>query len=78
MSSVVVLWLHPASSEPEDLEQGLRLASHALTKPRKMLSNALGPLGDATQISAAGLDPESRPADVSLDGWVALAKQIAE
>ncbi len=78
MSSVVTLRTHPASSDPEDLECGLRLASHALTKPRKMLSNALRPRGDAAQIVSAGLDPESRPADVPLDGWIALAKQLAE
>ena len=78
MSSVVTLRLHPSSYDPEDLERGLRLASRALTKPRKMLGNALKPGGTASQIAAVGLDPESRPAEVSLDGWIALAKQIAE
>lgn len=78
MSSVVALRLHPAVVGAEDLQLGLRLASHALTKPRKMLGNAVRPLGDAAQIASVGLDPESRPADVPLEGWIALAKQLAE
>ena len=73
---MVALRLHPAVVGVEDLQRGLRLASHALTKPRKMLGNAVRPLGDAAQIASVGLDPESRPADVSLEGWIALAKQI--
>jgi 16S rRNA (adenine1518-N6/adenine1519-N6)-dimethyltransferase len=73
MSSVMVLRLHPAGVPADDLERGLRLAAHALTKPRKMLGNAVRPLCDADAVAAADLDPESRPAAVDLDGWIRLA-----
>lgn len=73
MSSVVELRLHPNDVPPDDLEHGLRLASHALTKPRKMLSNAVRPLCDGEAVTAAGLDPELRPAMLSLADWIRLA-----
>ena len=73
MSSVVTLRLHPTEAPPDDLEQGLRLAAHALTKPRKMLSNAVRPLCDAEAVTAAGLDPELRSAMLSLNDWIRLA-----
>jgi 16S rRNA (adenine1518-N6/adenine1519-N6)-dimethyltransferase len=73
VSSVVELRLHPAAVPADELERGWRLASHALTKPRKMLANAVRPICDADAVTAAGLDPESRPAAVDLDGWIRLA-----
>jgi 16S rRNA (adenine1518-N6/adenine1519-N6)-dimethyltransferase len=74
MSSVVVLNLRSAPIASDRLERGLRLAAHALTKPRKMISNALRPLADVAAIEGAALDPNSRPAELSLDDWVRLAE----
>ena len=58
------------------LKQALKVAAHALTKPRKMLSNALGPAVEAEHIEAAGLSPSIRPGTVNLEGWVELAKTL--
>ncbi len=76
MSAVVVLRLRPAPADPAALEAGFRLAAHALTKPRKMLGNALRPLGDRDAIAAAGLDPDLRPGKLSLKDWIRLAQAV--
>ncbi len=73
-SSVVVLDPRPARVERSLLDEALRLAAHALTRPRKMLANAVLPLCTEAQLSAAGLDPAARPGTVPLDGWVELAR----
>ena len=73
MSTVVVLDLRPSSIPSDRLDRGLQLAAHAHTKPRKMISNALRPLTDAGTIERAGLDPTSRPAELSLDDWIRIA-----
>jgi len=73
VSSVVVLDLRPSSLEKDLLERGLRLAAHALTKPRKMLANAVQPIATEAALVEAGLDPTARPGTVPLDGWIALA-----
>jgi 16S rRNA (adenine1518-N6/adenine1519-N6)-dimethyltransferase len=75
VSSVVVLDLKPPPYDREELTRALEIAAHALTKPRKMLSNALGSAFDAGRIGAAGLSPSMRPGNVTLEGWVALAKE---
>jgi 16S rRNA (adenine1518-N6/adenine1519-N6)-dimethyltransferase len=72
-SAVVVLRLHRPTMEDARLEAGLKLAAHALTKPRKKLANALRPLRDADRIAAADLDPALRPSKLSLDDWIRLA-----
>jgi len=74
MSSVVVLNLHEAPMDRARIAAGLRLAAHALTKPRKMISNALRPLAGVDDIKAAELDPTDRPAQLTLDDWVRLAE----
>jgi len=75
VSSVVVVDLRPTDLDPSAIEGGLALAAHALTKPRKMLGNAVAPLRDATAIQRAGLDPSQRPGTVELEGWIRLAGQ---
>jgi 16S rRNA (adenine1518-N6/adenine1519-N6)-dimethyltransferase len=77
VSSVAVIDLGPPSFGEHELGAGLRLASHALTRPRKMLTNALAPLCGEREIVAAGLDPRARPGTVSLDEWVELGRSIA-
>jgi 16S rRNA (adenine1518-N6/adenine1519-N6)-dimethyltransferase len=72
VSSVVVLDLRPSPFGEKLLNGAFRLAAHALTKPRKKLSNAVQPLCDEEWLRAAGLDPGTRPGTVSLEGWAAL------
>jgi len=75
VSSVVVLDLKPCDHDPEGLDQALKLASKALTLPRKMLSNALPGKIENSTIEAAGLEPTQRPGTVPLDGWMRLAER---
>jgi 16S rRNA (adenine1518-N6/adenine1519-N6)-dimethyltransferase len=75
VSSVVVLDLKPSSHDPEILGRALKLASKALTLPRKMLSNALPKEIENRTIEAAGLEPAQRPGTVPLEGWVRLAER---
>ncbi len=75
VSSVVVLDLKPSNYDPEILDRALKLASQALTLPRKMLSNALGRKIENSIVEAAGLEPTQRPGTVPLDGWMRLAER---
>jgi 16S rRNA (adenine1518-N6/adenine1519-N6)-dimethyltransferase len=75
-STVMVLDLHPPQIAAPALRGALSLAAHALTRPRKMLANAIRPLASADQLRAAGLDPAARPGTVSLEGWSALARAV--
>ncbi len=76
-SSVVVLDLRPSPHPGEVLARALSLAAHALTRPRKMMVNAVAPRADAARLVAAGVDPSARPGTLALDDWVRLAKAIA-
>lgn len=75
VSSVVVVDLRRPEWSSAEIEAGLALAAHALTKPRKMLANAAAPLRGADAIRQAGLDPSQRPGTVALEGWIRLAEQ---
>jgi 16S rRNA (adenine1518-N6/adenine1519-N6)-dimethyltransferase len=75
VSSVVVLDLKPCDHDPKILDQALKLASKALTLPRKMLSNALPKEIENSMVEAAGLEPSQRPGTVPLDGWIRLAER---
>lgn len=53
----------------------------AFAQRRKTLRNTLGPLGNSVSqveqsIHDAGIDPSARPETVSLDGWVAITRQL--
>ena len=74
MSSVLVVDPRPPAFDPGSIGEGLALASMALTKPRKMLSNALGPDFDDAAIRGADLDPRQRPGTVPLEAWIRLAE----
>jgi 16S rRNA (adenine1518-N6/adenine1519-N6)-dimethyltransferase len=76
VSSVLAIDLRPSPFDGPDLQRGLGLAARALTKPRKMLSNAVGGEVDAGKIEMAGLDPSQRPGTVPLEGWLRLSRQI--
>jgi len=75
-SSIVVIDLREPETEGPELARGLRLASHALTKPRKTLANALNPLCETAHIDAAGLDPTARPGTIPLEAWLELARVV--
>jgi 16S rRNA (adenine1518-N6/adenine1519-N6)-dimethyltransferase len=75
VSTVLAIDLHPPLDDPETVRDALAVAGRALTKPRKMLSNALAPAFPAAAIEAAGLDPSQRPGTVDLKGWIRLAAQ---
>lgn len=74
-SAVVVLDLRPATVPEPLLARALSVAASALTRPRKMLANAL-PEGTAPFLEAAGIDSARRPGTLSLDEWVRLAERV--
>lgn len=71
-SAVVVLDLRPPPADQDAIRLALELAGRALTRPRKMLPNALGKGVTAETIEAAGLDPKMRPGELSLEDWLRL------
>ena len=74
VSTVLVIELKKPDHDPQILGRAFELASLALTRPRKMLSNALPPECGAATIERAGLDPSARPGTIDLRGWIELAK----
>jgi 16S rRNA (adenine1518-N6/adenine1519-N6)-dimethyltransferase len=77
-SAVVVLEPKPPAISRVRLERALAIASGALTRPRKMLRNALGPGCSESLIESANLDPSARPGTIPLDGWLQLATALDE
>lgn len=75
MSTVLVLDLKAPPYEPEILDRALALASQALTKPRKMLSNALSTAITSETLEAAGIEPTARPGTLPLEAWIRLAER---
>ena len=75
-SAVVVLELRPPSAAEDEIENALAVAGRALTRPRKMLPNALGKSVTAEHIEAAGLDPTTRPGQLTLEDWLRLATEL--
>ncbi|MEX1309348.1 MAG: 16S rRNA (adenine(1518)-N(6)/adenine(1519)-N(6))-dimethyltransferase RsmA [Candidatus Sulfomarinibacteraceae bacterium] len=71
-SAVIVLRPRPPAEDPTRIANALALAARALTRPRKMLSNAAGKALNAGRIEAAGLDPTIRPGELALDDWLRL------
>jgi len=77
-SAVLVVTLRPAQADPGDIEVALEIASAALTRPRKMLPNALGSLGGGSEVERAGIDPRIRPGQLALEDWLRLARVLTE
>lgn len=77
-SAVVVVDLRPPPADPDDIERALRIAGHALTLPRKKLSNALGGRIDRSTFEKAGVDPNARPGTIPLDDWLRLSESLAD
>ena len=78
VSSVLQLDLRRPEHTPDELSAAFSLAAGALTRPRKVLTNALARGVEVDRIEAAGLDPSARPGTVPLEGWVRLAAVLQE
>lgn len=77
-SAVLVITPRPPPADPKDIAAALEIASAALTRPRKMLPNALGSLADGHQVEQAGIDSRARPGQLTLDDWLRLARVLSE
>jgi 16S rRNA (adenine1518-N6/adenine1519-N6)-dimethyltransferase len=75
-SAVLIVEPRPPSAPADAIEQALVLAGRALTRPRKMLANAVGRAATPDLIEAAGLDPKIRPGHLSLADWLRLADTL--
>jgi 16S rRNA (adenine1518-N6/adenine1519-N6)-dimethyltransferase len=75
-SAVLVVDLRPPAFDARDLGGALELAGRALTRPRKMLANAIGGETTVEHIEASGLDPRMRPGELELRDWVCLASRF--
>lgn len=65
----------PALTAPARFDALLR---HAFQQRRKTLSNALGALCSAEQLSANGIDPRARAETVPVADWIRLANALGE
>jgi 16S rRNA (adenine1518-N6/adenine1519-N6)-dimethyltransferase len=77
-SAVVVAIPRAPQADRDLLDRTLELAGRALTRPRKMLPNALGGGVTAELIEHAGLDPRIRPGEMGLGDWLRLAAVLAQ
>jgi 16S rRNA (adenine1518-N6/adenine1519-N6)-dimethyltransferase len=80
VTSAVVRLLPRAAPLPCDRALLEAVTQAAFGQRRKMLRQSLRGLGgDATTlIAAAGLDPTARAEDIAVDGFVALARALAD
>jgi 16S rRNA (adenine1518-N6/adenine1519-N6)-dimethyltransferase len=72
MSAVAVLTPRPPRWSPAAIRGGLAVASRALTRPRKTLTNALKGVVSPDAVEASGLDGSRRPGTLELGDWVRL------
>ncbi|MCP4901949.1 MAG: ribosomal RNA small subunit methyltransferase A [bacterium] len=75
-SQVVVLEPFECPHDRDVLAGALKLASHALTRRRKVLANAIKPLVTGEDIEMAGLRPDARPGTLALSDWLRLARSV--
>ncbi len=68
---------HGAPSELIDADQLMAVVSTAYRKRRKMLRSSLGGHADQAAFESAGIEPTSRPENLSLSDWVRLTEVIA-
>jgi len=79
MSTVVAL--RPFPECPFDIsDHGIfsALVTKAFNQRRKTVQNALKGMADKGQLIAAGIDPSSRPEQIPIDRWAALANLLAD
>jgi 16S rRNA (adenine1518-N6/adenine1519-N6)-dimethyltransferase len=82
-STVIRLDVRPQPLvSPDERERFFRVLHAGFSAPRKQLRNALAqgldcePGDVVPAIEAAGLEPTVRPQDVSIDGWLRLARAL--
>ena len=75
-SSIVRLEPRPAPLAPCELAKLEKITAAAFGQRRKMLRQSLKPLGGEALIARAGLDPTSRPEDLSVADFAALARAL--
>lgn len=79
-SAVVHLTRLPAPRFPADEAVLQRLTGMAFNQRRKMLRSSLKGMGPniEVQLRAAGLEPTARAEEISLEGFCALAREVAK
>ncbi|MBC8117970.1 MAG: 16S rRNA (adenine(1518)-N(6)/adenine(1519)-N(6))-dimethyltransferase RsmA [Burkholderiaceae bacterium] len=78
-SSVVRMHPRPRAELPEvDAAAFARIVAAAFGQRRKTLRNALSGLLDASEISAAGVDPQARAETLGVPGYVELARILVK
>ena len=75
-SSIVRLEPRSAPLAPCELAKLEKITAAAFGQRRKMLRQSLKPLGGEALIARAGLDPTSRPEDLSVADFAALARAL--
>lgn len=80
-SAVLRLRPRPFAERSPALERALALAAPAFTLRRKKITNALASAAPPpillAALAVAGVDPASRPEDLTLAQWLALAAELA-
>lgn len=77
VSSVVRLMpLAPGRYRIDDPELLAKIVSQAFSMRRKTMRNALRALAGDAELTAAGIDPGTRPERVPIDAWVDLANRL--
>lgn len=76
-SSVVALRPLPDSAfQIGNVDVFSGLVTKAFSQRRKTVRNALKGLADGEQLRSAGIDPASRPEQIAVESWVALANSL--
>jgi 16S rRNA (adenine1518-N6/adenine1519-N6)-dimethyltransferase len=79
VTSTVVRLVPRANPLPCDRRRLERVTEAAFGQRRKMLRQSLKSLGDAPALlDATGLDPQARAEDIPVEGFVALARALAQ
>ncbi len=77
-SAVVRLDRRPDGPDAALTERLELVTRHAFGQRRKMLRSSLKPLGGEALLAAAGVDPNARAEVVPVEGFLALARAVAE
>ena len=73
VSSVVRLVPNVTTEQDIDFDRLRSLVTHAFTRRRKTLHNALKGVASDESLRAAGIDPGDRPEQIAIERWIALA-----
>jgi 16S rRNA (adenine1518-N6/adenine1519-N6)-dimethyltransferase len=75
-SALVRFVRHPEPPVDADRATMFRLVEAGFGQRRKMLRRSLASLVPPEAFAAAGVEPTSRPEQLGLEGWAALARQV--